>query len=130
MIVLDASAAVEWLLRTMAGYHIEQRIYSRGETLHAPCLLDVEVVQVLRRLSRQNALQVSRADEAVADLQDLSITRYDHVPLLPKIWRYRNNLTAYDASYVVLAEHLGATLITRDLRIASAPQHAAKVELF
>jgi hypothetical protein len=61
MIVLDASAAVDWLLQTSAGKHIEKRIYSNSETLHAPHLLDLEVTQVLRRLVLQGVISPHRA---------------------------------------------------------------------
>ena len=64
MIVLDASAVVDWLLQTPAGQRIENRIYSRNETLHTPHLLNLEVIQVLRRLARQGVVPVHRADEA------------------------------------------------------------------
>jgi predicted nucleic acid-binding protein len=130
MIVLDASAAVDWLLQTSAGQRIENRIYSRNETLHAPHLLDLEVTQVLRRLALQAVVSVHRADQAVRDLLDLRITRYPHLLLLPRIWQLRNNVSAYDAAYIVLAEKLGAALVTRDARLASASGHAAPVELF
>ena len=130
MIVLDASAAVDWLLQTPAGKGIEKRIYSRNETLHAPHLLDLEVPQVLRRLASQGTVAVRRADEAVRDLLDLRITRYPHLVLLPRIWQLRHNLSAYDAAYIVLAEKLRAALITRDGRLASASGHAAAIELF
>ena len=130
MIVLDASAAVDWLLQTSAGQSIEKRIYSRNETLHAPHLLDLEVTQVLRRLALQGVVPVRRADEAVRDLLDLRITRYPHLVLLPRIWQLRHNLSAYDAAYIVLAEKLGAALVTRDGRLASASGHAAAIELF
>ena len=130
MIVLDASAAVDWLLQTPAGRRIEQRIYSGNESLHTPHLLDLEVAQVLRRLARERKVQSDRADEAVRDLEDLPITRYPHFVLLPRIWQYRHNLSAYDAAYVVLAETLGAALLTRDNRLASAPGHRAKIEVF
>src|ERR1700733_4528223 len=83
MIVLDASAAVDWLLQTSAGQHIEKRIYSHSETLHAPHLLDVEVTQVLRRLALQGVISAHRADVAFRDLLDLRITRYPHLVLLP-----------------------------------------------
>ncbi|HTZ97252.1 MAG TPA: type II toxin-antitoxin system VapC family toxin [Terriglobales bacterium] len=129
MIVLDASAAVEWLLQTSAGQQIESRIYSRNETLHAPQLLDLEVAQVLRRLRGQNKISNARATEAVDDLIDLRVTRYPHAVLLPRIWQLRHNLSAYDAAYVALAEKLGATLITRDKAIAAAA-HAVAIELF
>ncbi len=130
MIVLDASAAVDWLLQTSAGRRIDKRIYSRNETLHAPYLLDLEVMQVLRRLALQGLVSVRRADEAVRDLLDLRITRYPHLVLLPRIWRLRHDFSAYDAAYIVLAEKLGAALFTRDARLASASGHAARVELF
>jgi predicted nucleic acid-binding protein len=130
MIVVDASAAVDWLLQTSAGQSIENRIYSRNETLHAPLLLDLEVAQVLRRLALQGVVSVHRADEAVHDLLDLRITRYPHLVLLPRIWQLRHNFSAYDAAYIVLAEKLGGTLVTRDRRLASASGHAAAVELF
>ena len=130
MIVLDTSAAVDWLLQTSAGQRIEKRIYAHNESLHAPHLLDLEVTQVLRRLVREGAISAQRAEAAVRDLLDLRITRYPHFLLLPEIWRRRNNVSAYDAAYVVLAENLGAALVTRDGRLASASGHAAIVELF
>lgn len=108
MIVLDASAAVDWLLQTSAGRRIEQRIYSHNESLRTPHLFDLEVTQVLRRLVREQAISVHRADEAVDDLLDLRITRYPHFVLLPRIWQLRHNVSAYDAAYIVLAEKLGA----------------------
>ena len=130
MIVLDASAAVDWLLQSTAGQRIERRIYSRGETLHGPHLLDLEITQVLRRLAREGILPRNRADQAVSDLLDLRITRYPHFVLLPEIWKQRHNLTAYDAAYVVLAQKLGATLLTRDHKLASAAGRTVTVELF
>jgi predicted nucleic acid-binding protein len=130
MIVLDASAAVDWLLQTSAGQIVEKRIYSRDETLHAPHLLDLEVTQVLRRLASQGAVSAHRADEALRDLLDLRVTRYPHIVLLPRIWQLRHNFSAYDAAYIVLAEKLGAVLLTRDARLASGPGHAASIELF
>jgi predicted nucleic acid-binding protein len=129
VIVLDASAAVDWLIQTAAAQRIESRIFSRSHSLHAPELLDLEVAQVLRRLVREGALSVSRAEAAIQDLLDLRITRYPHFVLLPRIWQLRHNLSAYDAAYVVLAEKLGATLLTRDARLASAAGYTATVEV-
>jgi predicted nucleic acid-binding protein len=129
MIVLDASAAVDWLLQTSAGQDIDKRIYSRHETLHAPQLLDLEITQVLRRLALQGVVSVRRAGEAIRDLLDLRITRYPHLVFLPRIWQLRH-FSAYDAAYIVLAEKLGAVLVTRDARLASASGHTAPVELF
>jgi predicted nucleic acid-binding protein len=130
MIVLDASAAIDWLLQTPAGLRIEQRIYARQDTLHSVHLLDLEFVQVLRRLVREGTLTPRRAVEAIEDMAALRIARYPPVLLLQRIWRLRQNLSAYDAAYVALAEELQAPLITRDRRIAAAPGHAAAVEVF
>jgi len=107
-----------------------ERLYSRHETLHAPDLLDLEVTQVLRRLALLGVVPVRRADEAVHDLLDLRITRYPHFVLLPRIWQLRHHLSAHDAAYIVLAEKLGAALVTRDGRLAAASGHAAAIERF
>ncbi|HWY21590.1 MAG TPA: type II toxin-antitoxin system VapC family toxin [Candidatus Acidoferrum sp.] len=130
MIVLDASAAIDWLLQTVAGRQIESRIYSSGESLHAPHLFDLEVAQVLRRLVREGAVSAPRADQAIQDLLDLRVTRYPHFVFLPHIWRLRDNFSAYDAAYVTLADKLGATLITRDTRLTSASARLLSIELF
>ena len=130
MIVLDASAVVGRLLQTPAGKRIEQRIYARKDTLHTVYLLDVEFAQVLRRLVREGTLARKRAEEAIEDLIALRVTRYAPVLLLERIWQLRQNLSAYDAAYVALAEELKAPLITRDRRIAAAPGHAAMIEVF
>jgi predicted nucleic acid-binding protein len=66
---------------------------------------------------------------ALIDLTDLPLRRYPHDLLLPRIWDLRNNLTAYDAAYVALAEALNAPLLTRDRRLATAAGHFAQVEL-
>jgi predicted nucleic acid-binding protein len=130
MIVLDASAVVDWLLQTPAGKRIEQHIYARKDTLHTVYLLDVEFAQVLRRLVREGRLARKRAEEAIEDLIAIRVTRYAPVLFLDRIWQLRQNLSAYDAAYVALAEELKAPLITRDQRIAAAPGHAATIEVF
>jgi predicted nucleic acid-binding protein len=130
VIVLDASAAIDWLLQTSAGRRIESRIYLRGESFHAPHLLDLEITQVLRRLVRESVLSAQRADQAIRDLISFRVTRYPHFVFLPYIWRLRHNLSAYDAAYIALAQELGATLITRDARLASASPPGVSVELF
>jgi predicted nucleic acid-binding protein len=130
VIVLDASAMIDWLLRTAVGRDIEDRIYARHESLHGPHLLDLEVLQVLRRMVRRGEIQDWRAAEAILDLFRLRISLYPHRALARRIWEMRHNLSAYDAAYVALAEELGATLITRDARLASASGHQANIELF
>jgi predicted nucleic acid-binding protein len=129
VIVLDASAAIEWLLQSPAGVRIEKRIFSPSQTLHVPHLLDVEVIQVLRRYVREKTMSEQRGEEALQDLGDLPLNRYPHDFLLPRVWELRSTLTAYDAVYVALAEVLDAPLLTCDDRIASAPGHHASIEL-
>jgi predicted nucleic acid-binding protein len=93
-------------------------------------LIDLEIIHALRRLVRDGSVVPLRADEAVSFLQALPLTRHPHTALLPRIWQHRHTLSAYDAAYVVLAETLGATLLTRDARMASAHGHSATIELF
>lgn len=129
MIVLDASAAIEWLLRTQTGIKIDKRIFSPQVPLHAPHLLDVEVAQVLRRYVRDKTITAQRGQEALEDLGDLPVNRYPHDFLIPRVWELRATLTAYDAIYVALAELLDAPLLTCDGRIASTPGHHANVDV-
>lgn len=129
MIVLDASAVLELVLRTEAGGQVMDRIEDPAETLHAPHLLGVEVVQVLRRYVRANQLPQDVAAQALRDLTDLGVARYEHEPLLPRVWQLRENVTAYDGVYVALAEVLDAPLLTRDARLAGSSGHDAVVEL-
>jgi predicted nucleic acid-binding protein len=127
--VLDASAAIEWLLQSPVGVKIDHRIFAPSESLHAPHLLDVEVAQVLRRYVRDKRITAQRGQEALEDLGDLPLSRYPHDVLIPRIWELRSTLTAYDAAYVALAELLEAPLLTCDSKIASAPGHYANVEV-
>jgi predicted nucleic acid-binding protein len=130
LIVLDASAAVDWLLDTRVGLQIEQRIAGGAERVHAPHLIDIEVAQVLRRYARDKTLTDSRAEAALYDLADIPITRYSHSAFMPRVWQLRHNFTAYDSLYIALAEALDVPLLTRDKKLAAGPGHSARVELF
>ena len=130
MIAVDASALVEVLLRTEKGVRIQERLLSERESLHSPHLLDVEVTQVLRRYEASGSLDARRGEQALADLADFPIHRYPHDWLLPRVWQLRRNVTAYDGAYVALAEALDAPLVSCDGRLASAPGHSARVELY
>ncbi|MBV9247635.1 MAG: type II toxin-antitoxin system VapC family toxin [Acetobacteraceae bacterium] len=129
MIVVDASALLEALLRTPAATVVERWLFDTGHTLHAPHLLDIEVAQVIRRYAASGEIDNQRGRVALADLADLPLERYPHDLLLPRIWELRNNLTAYDAAYVALAEALDALLVTRDRRLAAATGHHARVQV-
>lgn len=129
MIVLDASTAVELVLRTAAAERIESRLLADSETLHAPHLLDIEVAHVVRRYFLMGQLSAERGREALRDLAELPISRYPHDLFMLRIWELRRNVTAYDAAYVALAEVLAAPLLTRDGHLATSSGHAATIEL-
>lgn len=129
MIVVDASVVVEVLLRTPDADRLTERLLGGQEPIHAPHLLDVEVLQVLRRYEARGELRAARGQAAVEVLALLPLTRHAHPPFAARIWGLRRNLTAYDAAYVALAEALDATLVTRDRRLAGAPGHTARVEV-
>ena len=129
MIVVDASAMVEVLLLSPVGRRLQSRLFAPGETLHAPHLVDLEVAHVLRRYCLAGAITAERGREALEDLAGLPLTRHGHTPFVPRSWELRDNLTAYDAAYVALAEFLEAPLITRDGALARSGGHCAVVEL-
>jgi predicted nucleic acid-binding protein len=130
MAVIDASALVELLLNTRRAADIGKRAFAGDELLQAPSLIDLEVMQVLRRHVRGGALSLSRAQEALHDLIMFPLERYGHELLLPRIWQLRDSMSAYDASYVALAETLDEPLLTCDDRLARTGGHAAKVVSF
>ncbi|MGY6555733.1 MAG: type II toxin-antitoxin system VapC family toxin [Wenzhouxiangella sp.] len=119
LLVVDASVVVD-LIGRFRPQPIEALLWAEDSVLAAPELLDVEVLQALRRLDQDGAIPPSRR-HAVELLQALRIRRYRHHSLREAIWSLRKNLTAYDAAYVALARLLGATLVTRDEKLARAP---------
>lgn len=129
MIVVDASALLEFLLQTSIGVRVEERIFRDADELHAPHLVDVEVVQGLRRLVRMGEVSSGRADEAIVDLADLDLHRHPHVDLLGRAWKLRDNVSAYHAMYVALAEALEATVVTCDRPLAKAPGRGTRIEV-
>jgi predicted nucleic acid-binding protein len=129
VIVVDASALLEALLRTPAAAAVEEPLFDVRHSLHAPHLIDIEVAQVLRRYAASGQIEPGRCQDALDDLSDFPLHRYPHDVLLPRVWELRHNLTAYDAVYVALAEALDARLVTRDRRLAAASGHRARVDL-
>ena len=130
MIVVDASTVLEVLLQKPSALRIEARLFARGETMHAPYLIDLEVTHVLRTYTLRGTIDEQRGQEALSDLSIWPMTRYIHVPLLLRIWALRHNITAYDASYIALAEVLNAPLITCDGRLAGSSGHHARIERY
>jgi predicted nucleic acid-binding protein len=122
LIVIDASAVIDQLIGGEAAASVER--YTAGaEELHAPHVVDLEVLQVLRRTRRPR--------EMVIDFLDLPIERYPHTLLVPRIWELRHNFTAFDATYVALAEALeeDVPLLTSDKRLAKAVRKHTDVEV-
>ena len=105
------------------------RVLEPSQRAHAPQLLDVEIAQVLRRLVQRKELTVVRAEQALDDLNNLVIERHDHQPLIRRVWQLRDSLSAYDGTYVALAEALQAPLLTCDSKLAGAAGHRATIEL-
>lgn len=128
--VLDASAVVEWLLGSERGTAVASALADDPDGVFlAPDLLDVEVVQVFRRLARAGSLSEARATASVALLERVPVERRPTLPLVPRAWALRENLTAYDATYVALSEALACPLLTCDARIRDAPGHGAEVRV-
>ena len=129
MIVVDASAITELLLQTELGTRVERHLYRDDDDVHAPHLLDVEVLSALRRLVRAGEVVAERAEEAIEDLGLLRIIRHGHLDLATRAWELRQNFTAYDAVYLALAEALDATVVTCDRPFGAAPGHSARIEV-
>lgn len=88
---------MEWLLGLPLAAAVSERLADPDRSLHAPHLLGVEVAQVVRRYHARGDISGSRGALALHALADLDIAHYPHEPLLPRVWRLRSNLTAYDA---------------------------------
>jgi predicted nucleic acid-binding protein len=129
VIVVDASALLEFLLQTSLGARVEARLFREDDELHAPHLVDVEITQGLRRLVRTGEVSSGRADDAIADLTDLDLHRHPHLDLLARVWKLRDNISAYDAVYVALAEAMDAPVVTCDGPLAKTPGHHARIEV-
>lgn len=109
---------------------VEARVLTPEESLHVPHLIDLEVLQILRRYVLHEELEADRALEALQDFADLPLERYPHESFAQRIWELRHNLTAYDGAYVALAEVLGAPLLTADGPLARSSGHRARMEVF
>jgi predicted nucleic acid-binding protein len=129
VLVVDTSAVLEALAGRDAGPGLAERLAQDGD-LHGPHLIDTEVLHALRRMTMNGAISDERATDARSDFAELTLVRYPHQPLSDRIWALRHNLTAYDATFIALAETLDAPLITCDARLAAAPGHTAHIELY
>lgn len=131
MIVLDASAGVDFLLRLEPSYTgIRNRLLASPGNVHVPHLFDLEVVHVFRRYEWRGQMPASRLESAFTKLQNLQLVRYPHNVFLEQVWQLRANVTAYDAAYIALAEALGAPLVTTDRPLSRTPGLRAEIEFY
>ena len=130
MIVLDASAAVDFLVeRAEPGTWVVERL-AEVDSVHAPHLIDIEVAAALRKLVALGEITEDLGAQALTDLAEMRMARYPALALLDRIWELKNSLSAYDAAYVALAEALEIPLVTTDQRLARAGGHGAEVTAF
>jgi len=129
VLVVDSSAVLEALAARDPAAGLVERLAEDGD-LHGPHLIDTETLHALRRMVRREQLSAERAHDARTDFAELTLVRYPHEPLNDRVWELRENLTAYDATFVALAEALDVPLITCDARLAAAPGHRAHIELY
>jgi predicted nucleic acid-binding protein len=130
VIVLDASAAVDVVLERGAEGQWVAGELAGARSIHAPHLIDSEVASTLRRLVLLEEIPAASGATALGLYRQLRLTRYPAEPLLDRIWALRESVTAYDATYLALAETLDAPLVTTDVRLARASGHRATVSSF
>lgn len=121
MIVVDASVLVNALADDETAGDRARELFRANGDLAAPDLVDVETTAALRRRWLAGAVSDERFSLAVADLADIPIARFPTLPLMRRAFELRANVTAYDASYIALAEALERPLYTADRRLVRAP---------
>lgn len=128
-VVTDASALIEYLLRTPRAAAFGPTIEDAEVALHAPALCDIEVAAVMRRALLSRRLGEDRARDAILDYLQLPVTRHGHVELMTRVLQLRANFSAYDATYVALAERLDADLLTADNGLARAARSHTRLTI-
>ncbi len=128
MLVVDASVIASAIVDAGEdGQRIRDRL--RGETIAGPDLLRIEVMSVVRRHATAGSLTPEQADAAFEDLVDFPVSVFPTVPLLPRVWELRDNVTSYDGCYIALAEAVDGPLLTADRRLANAPGARCAIEM-
>lgn len=124
--VIDASAVLAFLLQSPAAKEVGQRLREARGNLHAPHLLDVEVMQVLRQIAASDPEQAERCCTALEDLRWMPIFRHSHDDLLEEAWESRDRMSTNESFYVALARHRSETLLTcYDGRVISGTPNVA-----
>lgn len=129
MIVVDASVLVNAIADDGEGGDAARLRLGQEPSLHAPHLVDLEVLSALRRAYRQGSLDDRRVRLARVDLHALPVQRYEHLAFTDRVWELRDAVTPYDGAYVALAETLGCALLTADARLSKAPGLRCDIEV-
>lgn len=129
-LVVDASAVVDMVVAHRRGREIAETVLSQPAPLHAPQLLDVEVVSALRHLRNRHVIDDETAQAGYERFRLIRIHRHEHSSIIDRVFALRDAFSAYDATYVALAELLDATLVTADARLARGCNHLVMVEPF
>lgn len=127
--VADASVVLTWLANPTTDELLRKRLFSR-KPIHAPELIDAEVVSGIRGLLIGGKTTIDRALVMLSDFAKMRIIRHATKPYLRRVIELRNNFTAYDALYIALAENLHAPLLTRDAKFSRAAGHAVDVQVY
>jgi len=127
LIVVDASAIVDWLITTFErGAAVVEEV-RKVSALHTLDFADLEVMSGLRRRVARGELDEPRASEALEDFAIIRMRRHRASPFRRRIWELRHNHTPYDAAYLALAEALDMPLLTTDSRLARSGGHRARI---
>jgi predicted nucleic acid-binding protein len=118
VIVIESSAMVDALVGDPLNPELLDLLAT--EDLHSPALLDFEVASALRGHALAGKLNEPRLDEALTDFAALRVERYPMTDQLGSMVGLRNNFTVHDAAYVVLAQALGAPIVTADAKLLEA----------
>jgi predicted nucleic acid-binding protein len=124
-VVVDASTLVAYLIDGGPEGQWAEQVLARGD-LVGPHLLHIEVADVLRRLEARGEIGPETASLSHEDLLALTIDLVPYAGIAGRTWQLRGNVSAYDATYVAIAEELGAPLATLDRRLAAAPGPACE----
>jgi predicted nucleic acid-binding protein len=130
LIVIDASLVVDFVTAKISSTELSAALVGGNQSVFAPEILDIEVVNAIRKLRLLNKATESECLSALNFFGAAPILRMRHAPLLDRIWELHTNMTAYDAAYVALAEKLNAELWTSDTKYSRTPGHTAKIKLF
>ena len=126
--VLDASAMIELFVRDETNPDLRRRVLTGSGV--APELIDLESANVVRKMVLRRDIAAAEAHEALGEIRDSPVTRISHRPLIGRVWELRDNITAYDAAYVALAELCGVPILTCDAKLARSSGHDAEIELY